>query len=325
MHRACFAAACLAALPALPAQNPFATRVVSFDDKGQAGGGIFNPNHLLGRPDGSVHSLGIGGNAVLGFDVVLCDGPGADLIVTENPFYSGPPAHTFAEVAYVEVSSNGADFARVPSFYFGPLVQPGPYGVIDPASYEGLAGAIPRGAGPDPQDLVGAGGDAIDLADLRDDPLVRRGAVDLQAIRFVRLVDVRSGIDADARRRPIFDPGGGSADIDGVTVIHHQGNRTPRGPSVDVRMPADGSLEIELADPDGLTDLDPQSLSLALWGIPVPFADLLPLLRVTQLSATSVTLKLAGTLPPGFLLRVGVSLKDRAGNRSGDARSRAVN
>ena len=72
------------------APSPFATRVVAFDDRGQAGGGIFNPANALGQPGGStdVHSLGIGGSLTLGFDVVIVDGPGADLLIAENPFAS---------------------------------------------------------------------------------------------------------------------------------------------------------------------------------------------------------------------------------------------
>lgn len=81
---------------ALQAQlpSPFATRVVSFDTRGNAGGGVFQSSNLLGAPRGGglaqgslhVHSLGIGGEATLGFDVTIVDGPGCDLIVSENAF-----------------------------------------------------------------------------------------------------------------------------------------------------------------------------------------------------------------------------------------------
>ena len=126
-----FAAACtLAAV--LPAQtNPFATQVVAFDDQGKAGGGIFDPRNALGRPQGftHVHSLGIAGSLTLGFDGAIADGPGADLIVTENPFFSGPLGHAFSEVMFVEVSTNGRDFARVPRISIcvaTPASRPGP-------------------------------------------------------------------------------------------------------------------------------------------------------------------------------------------------------
>ena len=310
----------------LPAQNPFASRVIAVDDQGRAGGGIFNPPNLLGRPDGTVNSLGIGGHVVLGFDVTIVDGPGADLIVTENPFSTGPVGHSFAEVAFVDVSSDGIHFARVPSAYYGPNQSPGPFGNVNIGWYEGLAGATPANLqASDPLDVVEAGGDAIDLSDLKAHPLVMSGLVRLNAISEVRLVDARDGVDQDVRGTTIQDAGSGSADIDAVAVIHHTQNLSARAPLVDVRVPMDGSAEIRVSDPDGLVDLDPQTLRAALWGMPIRFADLLPVMRVVQADATSFTLKLIGPLPQGMPLRVSVSGKDRAGNRSGDARSRPLN
>ncbi len=307
--------------------TPHATSVVAINNNGGAGGGIFIPSNLLGPPQGLVNSLGIGGDAIVGLGVAMRDGAGADLIVLENPFFlqPGPIGSSFCEMLYVEVSSNGIDFARFPSRYYGPQVQPGPFGTLNVGYFENLAGATPQGSGPDPQDLVEAGGDAFDLDDLRGDPLVLAGRVDLGAITALRLVDVRSGIDADARGRLIFDPGAGSADVDGVTVVHHQGNASPNPPIVDVVVPVDGSAEITLSDPDGLLDLDPASLRASIYGIPVPFAAILPIFTVVSATPTSVQLKLIGTLPPVFPLRLAVSVKDLAGNRSGDARSRPLN
>jgi len=304
-----------------------ATKVVALDNKGQAGGGLFNPPDMLGRPDALANSLGNGGFAQLGFNVVIGDGPGADLIVSENPFGSfTTPLESFAEMVFVEVSSDGVTFARVPNAYYGAAQSPGAYGFVNVGSYEGMAGATPiNTSATDPLDIVDAGGDAIDLADLANDPLVQSGAVALNAITQVRLVDVRDGIDKDSRGVTIFDPGLGSADIDGISVIHHTGNIDPTGPTVDVVIPKDGAFEISVDDPDGWQDLDPATLHAALWGNPLLFADLLPLMTVTRFNATGFTLKLAGALPQGLLLRVSVSVKDRAGNRSGDTRSRPIN
>ncbi len=309
------------------AQSRFASRVVSFDDRGQAGGGVFQPTNVLGAPDGAVHSLGIGGNVVAGFDVIIADGPGADLIIGENPFRSTTdPRQSFAEAVFVEVSSDGVNFARIPSFYYGPPTSPGPFGFINVGDYDGLAGISPlNSSASDPLDVVDAGGDAIDLADLANDPLVRAGLVNLRFIREVRLVDVRDGIDRDSRGVTIHDPGSGSADIDAIAVVHDTVSVGRRGPEVDVVVPADGAFELAVDDPDGVGDLDPTSVRIALFGVELPLSSILPLMTVTRLDATGFTLKLKFALPPGFALRVSASAKDRAGNRSGDSRSRPLN
>ena len=270
-----------------------------------------------------MHSLGTGGWLTAAFDVVLADGPGADLIVGENPFYFGALGETFAEVMFVEVSSNGVDFARVPNAYYGPPTSPGAFGSISVGAYEGLVGMSPVNLGAtDPLDVVDAGGDAIDLADLRGDPLVTSGRVDLGAITQVRLVDVRDGIDQDSAGATIYDPGGGSADLDALTALHHAGRIDPDGPVVDVVVPADGAFTIAVDDPNGLLDLDPGKLRATLWGTEVPFALLLQVMNPTRVDANGFTLQLIGTLPPGMLLRVSASAQDLAGNHSGDARSR---
>lgn len=320
----CVAAACAATLSA---QNPFASRVVAFDDKGRAGGGIFAPNNVLGAPMGTlhVHSLGIGGWLTVGFDVVITDGPGADLLVAENPFFSGGLGDTFAEMAFVEVSSNGVDFARLPNRYGGPANSPGPFGVAQIGWYGGLIGAVPVNVGaPDPQDVVTAGGDAIDLADLRQHALVLAGRVVLSAITQVRLVDVIDGVDRDTAGRVLHDPGAGSADIDALTVVQHQGNQSPRGPRIDLEVPADGNYSLTLSDPDGLVDLDVASWKFALYGVPLSPVVLLQLSQITNVTATSVTFRLGFALPVGMPWVMASSIKDRAGNRCGAMRTRPL-
>jgi hypothetical protein len=193
---------CLLAANAV-AQSVHATRVEHVDTQGGAGGGTFLPANALGPPQGPlhVHSLGIGGSLTLGFDVVIVDGPGADFLVAENPFHVAFET-SFAEVAFVEVSSNGIDFARFPSRYFGPQVDPGAFGTVTVGSYENLTGQSPAVgigvAGADPQDVVEAGGDAFDLRDLQGHPLVQLGLVDLTNITRIRIVDARTGVDRDS-------------------------------------------------------------------------------------------------------------------------------
>ena len=188
-------AVCLAASPIALAQSRHATRVIAHQ-QGSGGSGAFDPTQALGAPTGggigsgstAVHSLGIGGSLTLGFDpqTLIADGPGADFLVAENAFQSGPLGQTFLELAFVEVSSNGVDFARFPAHYFGPQRDPGPFGTLSIAVVDGLAGVTPVDAGssalptPDPLDVVEAGGDAFDLAVLATHVLVQQGRLDLQ-------------------------------------------------------------------------------------------------------------------------------------------------
>lgn len=310
------------------AQSPFAGFVVAHNTNGNAGGGIFNPLNALGAPGGatSVHSLGIAGDLTLGFSPPLIDRPGADLIVGENPFRLGSTWwQSFAETAFVEVSSNGVDFARFPARYFGAPVSAGAFGTVPVGAYGNLGGQTPVLAttpGSDALDVVEAGGDAFDLADLATHPLVLATLVDLQAIAYVRLVDVVDGTSLDSVGVPIFDSGSGSADIDAVTAIHQQGAIVGQPPRVDLTILVDGTMTLRLEDPDGWQDLDPASLRGALYGIPIDAIGLLTSFAVTSVDATGFTLVQAVPLPPGMLFTLSVSLKDLGGNRSGQTRPR---
>ena len=82
-----------------------------------------------------VVSLGDGGYALLTFDVVIADGPGPDLAVFENAFQMGDNV-VFAELGFVEVSSNGQDFARFPSHSLTGNEEPMP-GDVDRDGYVG--------------------------------------------------------------------------------------------------------------------------------------------------------------------------------------------
>lgn len=318
----------------LCAQQPsiHASRVIAHDTHSNAGGGIFAPENALGPPQGGgffigsidVHSLGTGGFLTLGFETEIIDGPGADFLIAENPFFASQFT-SFAEACYVEVSSDGVNFARFASAYHGPPFDPGPFGVLGLGDLGMLAGSIPVRAGMpgiDLQDPVEAGGDAFDLADLRQDPLVIAGLVDLQAISEVRLVDVRGGIDRDSRGRIIHDPSAGSADIDAVTLIHHADNRSSDGPRVELRIPTDGAFELALEDADGLLDLDLGSLRAALFGQPFDPLLLLSASAITEITPTRVAFKFLFTLPPGINYQLAFSIKDKNGQRSGMSRVR---
>jgi hypothetical protein len=173
------------------------------------------PEDALGpsTPDPfDVVSLGDGGSITLYFDSGIEDGSGDDFAVFENAFFS--VGGLFAEFAFVEVSSDGVDFARFDSTSLQDEVVPGG-AVVDPTDYHNLGGdqAQPLGTG-------------FDLAGLADDPLVIAGSVDLDDIAYVRLVDViGDGSTLDGQGLPLYDPyptpfSSGGFDLEAVGVIH---------------------------------------------------------------------------------------------------------
>lgn len=264
------------------AQVEYATSVVSFNQGG--GSGIFDPALILGGPRGGagthVLTLGTGGDVTLDFDVTLTDGPGADFIVYENGFeWNGL---TFPEMAMVEVSTNGVDFARFPMRYDGPQ---GPFistfELLPWGIYSGLTGLVPPVANVDtnsidPLNPVLAGGEAFDLADLHDHPLVAMGLVDLHAVEYIRLVDLIAGNEVDTRFVTIWDTGGpdGNADIDAVAVINHLGNQNPHGPTIDLRRDPIGYIWLEISDPNGFSDINLGTLQLSVNLQPLSFSRL---------------------------------------------------
>lgn len=152
-----------------------------------------DPNKALGAALGTTDdalSLGNGGRITMVFAEPIADHAGPDLAVFENGF-----SESFLELALVEVSSNGVDFARFPSL----SIQNDPveaYGTLDPAELVGVAGRFRAGFG-----------QAFDLATLASTFEVQTGRVDLGAIRFVRVLDlVGDGSVSDAFGNPIYDP-----------------------------------------------------------------------------------------------------------------------
>jgi hypothetical protein len=267
------------ALSGGPFVSPFATHVVQYSPG--TGGGTFVAANCLGAPLGEglasgsldVTTLGVGGTLTLGFDLTIADGPGVDFTVCENPLvFAG---ESFSEMAWVEVSTDGVHFARLPSRYTGPSTGlPGftaPFG-----TYSGLFGTMPVHANAatntiDPLDPAWGGGDGFDLHDLAGDPLVVGGQVNLAAIHFVRLVDVPHGTGTDSAGNVIWDNSGasGSADVDAVCVIQHAGSVVAGQPGVDLFLDGQGYLNLRLSDPDG--DLDGNSIHCSFNGAPIGF------------------------------------------------------
>ena len=144
---------------------------------------------------------------------------GADFAVFENGFAYGSPNGLFAELAYVEVSTNGADFLRFGSLSFneGPVAGSGAFSGWDTSNVYNLAGKHQSGWGT-----------PFDLEELALSPLVLCGLIDLDNIQYVRLVDIPgTGDYVDSQGNPILDahPTTGSGGFDfrlteGVAVLN---------------------------------------------------------------------------------------------------------
>jgi hypothetical protein len=131
------------------------------------------------------------------FPTCVRNGSGADFAIFENGFAFGSPNGLFAELAYVEVSSNGVDFARFPSISTNaaPVTGSGAFAGFDMSNVYNLAGKH-----------AGGFGTPFNLDDLLADPLVVGGAVNLASIQYVKLVDVPgNGAYLDSLGNPIRD------------------------------------------------------------------------------------------------------------------------
>jgi hypothetical protein len=176
----------------------FATRIVSACIGPDGGFGEDDyPGDVLGPPKGAgdasgsfdVLGLGEGGSIVLAFDGGgIVDGPGADFIVFENPFFvGGDPQDVYANPGTVAVSEDGEAWTSFPctatAYPWGSCA--GWHPVYANASDNSI----------DPLDPATAGGDAFDLAD-----------IGVAHARFVRITD-----------RPDLP---GDFDLDAVAVVN---------------------------------------------------------------------------------------------------------
>ena len=159
------------------------------------------------------------GSITLGFETGIGNGAGKDFAVFENGFAYGSPNGLFAELAYVEVSTNGTDFIRFDSISTntGPVAGSGGFSGWDTSNIYNLAGKNQSGYGT-----------TFDLEELVDNALVLSGVVDLSNIQFVRLVDIPgTGDYLDSLGNPILDahPTVGSGGFDfrlsqGIAVMN---------------------------------------------------------------------------------------------------------
>jgi len=222
------------------------------------GAGVWNdPNKALGPATGdnfdivSLGDLDEGeiaggiepGRITLVFNDAIRNGRGYDFAVFENAFVSlyntgggSVAGEMLAELGYVEVSSNGVDFVRFPSV----SLTPGPvgmYGTIEISDIHNLAGKHPNANGL-------CTGTPFDLSDVAANPLVAGGIVDINDIRYVRIVDAPGSGDfldeatafIDPATRPTWDSyidahpvydawvtfGSGGLDVEAVGVLNEQ-------------------------------------------------------------------------------------------------------
>ncbi|MCD4719834.1 MAG: VPLPA-CTERM sorting domain-containing protein [Desulfobacula sp.] len=155
------------------------------------------------------------GEITLTFETPIINGSGYDFAVFENGFMSG--SGLFAELGYVDVSTDGNNFARFNSVSLtsGPV---GGYGTIDPTDVHNLAGKHPNAYGT-------SEGTGFDLEELLLNDMVLAGLVDLNDINYVRIVDIPgSGDFLDSLGNPIYDAwvtwGSGGVDLEAVGVIN---------------------------------------------------------------------------------------------------------
>ena len=163
----------------------------------------------------TVVSLGDGGSITLTFASPLSDAPGPDFAVFENSFND-----SFLELAFVEVSSDGAHFERFPTHSLTQtdhqITQTSTqFNAIDATDLDGLAGKYRAGWGT-----------PFDLSLLAGRPLL-----DVQNITAVRIVDVVGALDPlyvrfddSTPARAINEPwptpfSTGGFDLDAVAVL----------------------------------------------------------------------------------------------------------
>jgi len=264
-----------------PIFRGWATSIVNYSPAPGVGLQWSDPNKALGPATGNnldIVSLGDldrqqidtgvpPGQITLSFDQVIRDVNGYDFVVFENGFISkfdttgsSVTGRMFTELGYVEVSSNGEDFVRFPSVSLT-STPVGRYGTIEISKIYNLAGKHPNANGM-------CSSTPFDLRDIADNSNVLSGLVDVNNIKYVRIIDIPGSgdfcdeavmhIDPNtwpnwdyyANNHPIYDAwptlGSGGLDLEAVGVLQEQNY----------------SADINL---DGIVDIDDLALFTSAW------------------------------------------------------------
>jgi hypothetical protein len=138
------------------------------------------------------------GQITLSFAETIRDQNGYDFVVFENSFFNAYENKYFCELGYVEVSSNGVDFARFPSVSLT-ASRVGAYGMIDISNVYNLAGKHPNTGNT-------FTGTPFDLSEITNEPNAAAGLVDLNNISYVRIVDIPGSGNYFDNARKLIDP-----------------------------------------------------------------------------------------------------------------------
>jgi hypothetical protein len=190
-----------------------------FGDPQRAVNGVRGAGYLAGSTD--VYSLDYARRpyVVLGWSGrVVTNGPGADLVVFENPFRTmWDPDQYFMDPIVVEVSRDGTTWVPLPHAYVAS--DPSAYS-RHPADWEGFAGVLPVIVNDDTHPMSYfdplAGGDAFDLDELAVDG--EAGAIRAGGFRYVRLTSAALVIDPRTGQDYPRDMLSNGADVDGVAA-----------------------------------------------------------------------------------------------------------
>jgi hypothetical protein len=169
--------------------------------------------NVYGKANGTVVSLGDGGEAILNLYQSLHNGPGPDFAIFENGFNS-----SFLELAFVEVSSDGIHFFRFPAnSETRDSIQIGTFGAVDATNINNLAGKYQVNYG-----------SPFDLDEISNDSLLNKGN-----ITHIKIIDVIGNItpefaNYDSQNRKINDPWptpfpSSGFDLDALGLIHVNG------------------------------------------------------------------------------------------------------
>jgi len=210
---------------------------------GPAMGNNFDIVSLGDLDQGQIGQGAAAGQITLAFSEAIRDCNGYDFVVFENGIVSvyntgggSIKGQMFAELGYVEVSSNGSDFVRFPSVSLTDSLV-GMYGTIEISDVYNLVGKHPNANGV-------CTGTPFDLQEIINEPNVVSGLVDINNINYVRIVDIPGSGDFEdeavkhiepgswpvwdfyANRHPIYDAwvtfDSGGVDLEAVGVLKEQ-------------------------------------------------------------------------------------------------------